>query len=102
MNRHQLEKTFGGPVSAGRPERDRGLAFWRRAQAHLWCGACQRTFPNGYFRELDGERACPYAGCAGTLRGQARGWAHVRAWHPAYPLDPWMDVRYPHTPVERR
>lgn len=98
MDRQQLEKTFGGPVSAGRAVRGAGVGFWQRAPAHLWCSACQRTYPNGYHRDLAGVRACPYAGCDGTLAEQACVWPAVRAHHPHYPVHPWMDVRYPHTP----
>lgn len=99
MNRSQTEKTLGGPAVFGRPRPlARGAWFWRRAEKHLWCSSCFRTFPNGVHRRVENRKKCPYADCDGDFSLGMHDWSAVRRLYPAYPVDPWMAVRYPASP----
>jgi hypothetical protein len=95
VNRDQLQLTLGGPVLFGTPRRAGiGGRPWKRAEAHLWCAECTRTFPNGVARLLEHGPACPYADCDGVIATRAYRWSEVRALHPNYPQHPNMAVQY--------
>jgi hypothetical protein len=95
MNRDQMETTFGGPVTFGRPRRSAGIA-WFSPEKHLWCASCNRTHPNGIYRNVAGRKTCPYADCEGDVDGQGQGWSVVKRLRPNYPVTPWMAVQYPY------
>jgi hypothetical protein len=95
MDHEQLQRTLGGPVVFGAPQKATlGHRFWKRAEANLWCAQCTRVFPNGLLRIVEDRATCPYADCTGVFATQVRFWSEVRALHPNYPEHPNMAVQY--------
>ena len=96
MEKQQMERTFGGPVIVGRARKSANARWFRLArEAHLWCGLCSRTFPNGTCRMVDGVEHCPYADCNGVVAQDASDWSSIRREHPNYPVAPWLGIQYP-------
>ncbi|MDR3415235.1 MAG: hypothetical protein P4L83_03530 [Nevskia sp.] len=96
MNRSQMERALGGPVEVRRPIRfAKSRWFWQTGEKHLWCRSCARTFPNGTYRLVDGDKRCPYADCNGEVAHDAREWSSIQRERPNYPADPWLGIQYP-------
>ncbi len=96
MEKQQMERTFGGPIVIGRARKSAPSAwFWQAREAHLWCGLCSRTFPNGTYRLVDGQQLCPYADCDGVVVQDVSDWSSIRREHPNYPVAPWLGIQYP-------
>jgi hypothetical protein len=66
----------------------------RRQPDHLWCLHCQRTYPWGAYRDIQGFQMCPYDGCDGSTVLDGIDWAEIRRYNPEYPEVPTEGVVY--------
>lgn len=77
-------------------ERDRILAG--KPPAFLWCLHCERAYPHGHSRDVEGLEYCPFDGCDGTTVADGWSWSSI-ARQVGYPRVPVVGRQYPAYPT---
>lgn len=78
---------------------ERQEMFGNAKSGYLWCLHCERTYPDGEYREVSNRgqvyQMCPYDDCDGDAVIDAWDWTRIREAHPEYPKIPESGVLYP-------
>ena len=100
--RNEMERAFGGPVTFGAALGSERLRLLHgKLSEHLWCTRCNRSFPNGIYRQIGDFRKCPYSGCDAHATVDALPWEQIQSAHPDYPGTPELGALYPRRPPAR-